>query len=201
VSEASTRERNPEAKRARIADAALSLFLNQGYTETTIDQIAEAAHVGRRTVFHHFPSKEAMLFDHLAGRRELILEKLRERPSSEPLLVSVHAVLRELAEHGYDPRMLAQIRAVLRTEPRLAVDQLSAGSFAFENKLVAMLQSQRGADHSRLEVHALAAMACGWFLAAVRVHLIQGRPSLVKCFDEVVATCVRAGAVHFGPST
>jgi len=44
-------------------------------------------------------------------------------------------------------------------------------------------------------------MACGWFLAAVRVHLIQGRPSLVKCFDEVVATCVRAGSVHFGTPT
>lgn len=197
----STRERDPAAKRARIADAALDLFQSQGYADTTIDQIAAAARVGRRTVFHHFPSKEAILFDHLVWQREVILERVTARPASEPLLVSLHTVLRELADHGFERRMLEQIRAVLRTEPQLAIDQLSAGSFAFENKLIARLQSQRRADYSPLEIHALTAMACGWFLAAVRVHLSQGRPSLVKCFDEIVATSVRAGSVHFGTSS
>jgi AcrR family transcriptional regulator len=199
VTELTTRERDPVAKRARIAAAALDLFQSQGYAETTIDQIAEAANVGRRTVFHHFASKEAILFDHLMWQREVILERVEARPTSEPLLVSLHTVFRELAQRGFDRRMLEQIRAVLRTEPRLAVEQLSAGSFAWENKLLAKLHDKRGADYSALEIHAVTAMACGWFLAAVRVHLIEGRPSLLRCFDDVVATCVREGTVHLPP--
>jgi AcrR family transcriptional regulator len=200
VTEPTTRERDPAAKRARIAGVALDLFQSQGYAETTIDQIAEAANVGRRTVFHHFASKEAILFDHLMWQREAILERVAARPTSEPLLVSLHAVFRELAQRGFDRPMLEQIRAVLRTEPRLAVEQLSAGSFAWENKLLATLSESRGADYSALEIHAVTAMACGWFLAAVRVHLIQGRPTLLRCFDDVVATCIREGGVHLGPT-
>src|SRR5262249_52072752 len=115
-----TRERNVVVTRQRIADAALGLFQQQGYAEPTIDQIAATAGVGRRTIFRHFPTKEAILVDHLAIRREVALQRLRERPSTEPLLVSLHAVLRELAEQGYDRRLLAQIRAVLTTEPHLA---------------------------------------------------------------------------------
>jgi hypothetical protein len=34
-------------------------------------------------------------------------------------------------------------------------------------------------------------MAVGWFIAATHVYLIEGRPSLLDCFDEVVATCLR----------
>jgi hypothetical protein len=34
-------------------------------------------------------------------------------------------------------------------------------------------------------------MAIGWFLSAVQAYLIEGRPSLVECFDEAVAGCLR----------
>src|SRR5215469_10928955 len=117
--------------RARIAAAALELFVRQGYAETTIDQIAEAAGVGRRTIFRHFTTKAAMLFDHLAVRRDFAVHRLQQRPVSEPPLVSLYAVLRELCEQGYDRRLLGQIRAVLAIEPRFATEELSIGVRAF----------------------------------------------------------------------
>src|SRR5436309_2267115 len=82
------RERNPAAKRSRIAQSALELFKAQGFAETTIDQIAEAARVGRRTIFEHFPTKEAILFDHLVIRREGALQHLRERPATSRSVAS-----------------------------------------------------------------------------------------------------------------
>lgn len=188
------RERNPEAKRARIAGAGLELFQTQGYDETTIDQIAAAAGVGRRTVFHHFPSKEAILLDHLVVRREVALARLAERPDGEPPLVSLHAVLRGLCEEGYDRRLLAQIRAVLTTQPRPVTEQVSSGSRAFERGLVAALRERHGDRWSSLEIHAVTLMATGWFTTAAHLYLVEGRPSLVACFDETVATCVREGA-------
>ncbi|MDT3446397.1 MULTISPECIES: TetR/AcrR family transcriptional regulator [unclassified Pseudofrankia] len=194
MSEKAVRERNPEAKRRRIADAALDLFQRQGYAETTIDQIAAAAQVGRRTVFHHFPTKEAILFDHLVVRREVALRRLVRRPVSEPPLVSLHVVFRELCDEGYDRRLLAHIRTVLTTEPELAGEQLSLGGRVFMLRAVAALLERPDATWSSSEVHIVAAMACGWFTTAAHLYLVEGRPSLVSCFDDVVATAVRASA-------
>ena len=183
------RRDRPLATRQRIAETALDLFQRQGYAETTIDQIAAAAEVGRRTIFNHFPTKEAILVDHLATRREGTLQRLRDRPPGEPPLVGLHAVLRELAEEGYDRRLLAQIRDVLRTDPHLGSDELSIGTLQFEKKIAEVLQHRIGETRSALEIKAVALMATSWFTAAIHLYLTEDRPSLVECFDLVVATC------------
>jgi AcrR family transcriptional regulator len=192
MAETPAREQKRRETRARITDAALDLFVNRGYAETTIDDIAEAAGVGRRTVFRHFPNKEAMLFDHLAVRRDFAIERLRARPASEPPLVSIHAVLRELCEQGYDRRLLGQIRAVLAVEPRFAGEQFSGGFRAFEKTVIATLESRVGEQESSPGLPALMEMAEAWFLSAVRAFFKQGQRSLVEYFDDVVATCTGA---------
>ncbi|WP_018500251.1 TetR/AcrR family transcriptional regulator [Parafrankia discariae] len=192
--ETSIRERDPNAKRVRIADEALRLFQAQGYTETTIDQIASAARVGRRTVFHHFPTKEAVLFDHLVVRRETATQRLRERPTGEAPLTSLHLLLRELAEQGYERRLVEQIRAVVATEPQLAAEQFSTGSREFETSLVAALENRCGDTVPTLEIRALTKMVLGWFSTAAQIYFTEERPSLLECFDDVVASCARASA-------
>jgi len=192
VAETSIRDRRASETRARIAEAALELFTTNGYDETTIDQIAGAAGVGRRTVFRHFATKEAMLFDHLSVRRDFALRRLQERPVSEPPLVSLHAVLRELCQQGYERRLLGQIRAVLAIEPRFATRELSSGVRAFEDSLVATLKQRLSESHSALEIQALTEMAEGWFLTAVRLYFKEGKRSLVEYFDDVVEFCTRS---------
>ena len=188
------RERNPGAKRARIAEAALELFQRQGYAATTIDEIAREAHVGRRTVFEHFPSKEAIILDHLVVRREDALARLRGRPATEPPLVSLHAVLREMCEQGYDRGLLAQIRAVIASDSKLAAEELSIGNQAFENAVVETLASRRAGTQASIELHALTQMAFGWFITAIRIYFKGTQKSLLRCFDEVVTACLRAVA-------
>ena len=192
VSDTPIRDRKREATRARIAETALQLFVSHGYAETTIDQIAAAAGVGRRTIFRHFATKEAILYDHLVVRHELAVQYLRERPPGEPALVSLHAVLRELCKKGYDRQLLAQIRAVLATNPGLIGEELTLGVRAFERDVIATLASRKDNEQSLAEIRALTLMALSWIDAAVRAYLLDRRPSLVKCFDEVVATCVEA---------
>jgi AcrR family transcriptional regulator len=192
VSETSLRDRKNSATRARIADAALELFITQGYFQTTIDQIAEVADVSRRTVFHHFPTKSAMLFDHLVGRREVAIQRLRQRPPSEPILASLHAVIREICEQGFDRRLLAQIRAVLDTEPEVAEGQLSHSNHSAQERMIEILLARSGTRASALEVKALTLMANDWLSTASHIYLTENRASLVACFDEVVAVCARA---------
>ncbi len=57
------RERKKAATRKAISDAATELFLERGFDEVSIREIAERADVSPTTVFAHFPSKEALVFD------------------------------------------------------------------------------------------------------------------------------------------
>jgi AcrR family transcriptional regulator len=68
---ATRRGRSPEGRaevRRELVAAAVRLFRTRGYEETTVDDIAAAAGVGRRTFFRYFPSKEdAISPDHEVG--------------------------------------------------------------------------------------------------------------------------------------
>lgn len=55
------RERNKLAVEARIRAAALALFREKGYEQTTVEEIAERADVSKATVFNYFPRKEALV--------------------------------------------------------------------------------------------------------------------------------------------
>ncbi len=194
VPDTSIRDRKTKETRTRIAKSALELFASQGYSATSFDDIAQAADVGRRTIFDHFPTKEAILFDHLVVRQDVAIQHLRDRPPGEPAIVSLHLTMRELCQQGYDRDYLAQIRAVLKTEPRLAYAQLSIGIRAFEKGLLAALESRLGPQESSLGVRALTLMVLAWVDAANRVYLFEGNRSLVEYFDDVVVTCLTACA-------
>jgi AcrR family transcriptional regulator len=65
--------------RERLTAAALELFDTVGYGATTVDQIADRAGVSPRTFFHHYPSKEDILFDGYADRLREAARRFRSR--------------------------------------------------------------------------------------------------------------------------
>ncbi|KQV31812.1 TetR family transcriptional regulator [Rhizobium sp. Root1203] len=73
------RSRKRLATRRAISLAADRLFLERGFDNVTVDEIAAAADVGRMTVFNHFPRKEDMFFDREEEGREVLLDALRQR--------------------------------------------------------------------------------------------------------------------------
>src|ERR1700678_3142971 len=73
------RSRKRLATRQAISDAATRLFIERGFDQVTVDEIAAAADVGRMTVFNHFPRKEDMFFDRDEEGREIVREALRQR--------------------------------------------------------------------------------------------------------------------------
>ncbi|OQR63118.1 TetR family transcriptional regulator [Streptomyces maremycinicus] len=87
------RERKKAATRQAIADAALRLFLERGYDDVSIREIADAADVSTTTLFKHFTGKEALVFDRQDEMRTLLLDAVRERPEGQ----SIPAALREHA--------------------------------------------------------------------------------------------------------
>jgi AcrR family transcriptional regulator len=76
---------------AEIEETALELFAARGFEAVTIDEIAEAAGISRRTFFRYFGSKEELLLRDVRRRVGGFVEALRERPRDEPVLVSLRA--------------------------------------------------------------------------------------------------------------
>ena len=74
------RERKKLRTRRAIAGAALRLFAERGYEETTISDIAAAAEVSPRTFFSYFPSKEDVVFAEMDERLADVRAGLAERP-------------------------------------------------------------------------------------------------------------------------
>jgi AcrR family transcriptional regulator len=63
IIEISRRQRKRQALHANLLIAADQLFRERGMSQTTVDDIAEAADVARQTVFNHFPYKEAFALE------------------------------------------------------------------------------------------------------------------------------------------
>jgi AcrR family transcriptional regulator len=98
--------------RDRLARAAFDLFNERGYEQTTIDDIAERAGLGRATFFRHYRSKEDVIFpDH-----DLLLERVRDRLRStghDTALAAACDAVRLVLLHYLDEADLARRRYVL----------------------------------------------------------------------------------------
>lgn len=94
----SLRERKKQQTRRAIADAALRLFAERGYEETTIADIAAAADVSPRTFFSYFPSKEDVVFAEIDERLAEVREGLAHRPPDETPLESIRRIVLQMIE-------------------------------------------------------------------------------------------------------
>ncbi|WP_224388447.1 TetR/AcrR family transcriptional regulator [Pseudonocardia sp. ICBG1293] len=111
------REIKSARTRQRMIDVAVELFLNQGYDDTTMEQIAERAEVGTTTLYRYFPTKDLLLLDRIVGGMNLG-ERLRERPRDEPVGEALTAVLRRAAADFDAPELrLPEIRRLVDLAP------------------------------------------------------------------------------------
>ena len=103
-----------DRKRAAILDAASAEFRQSGYEATSMDRIAASARVSKRTVYNHFPSKDALfaqivqqLWERSAEGLELVYRK--DRPLRAQLLELVKQKLRLL----HDPNFVDLARVAI----------------------------------------------------------------------------------------
>ena len=92
------RERKRRETSERIIEKGLKLFVKNGYEATTLDAIAEAAGISRRTVFYYFKSKEdVLLAAHDSGFREALRPAMLDEPPDQAPLDAVQKCLVRLA--------------------------------------------------------------------------------------------------------
>lgn len=94
-------ERKKEETRTKILETAMALFTQNSYAAVTMEQIAAEADVARRTLYNHFPVKEAILAE-FVGRstKDLnheLAQRLKEMPDTRTRLIHIFTRLMEMA--------------------------------------------------------------------------------------------------------
>ncbi|MEU5210935.1 helix-turn-helix domain-containing protein [Streptomyces sp. NPDC020742] len=116
------RERKKAATRQKIADTALRLFLERGYDAVGIRDVAAEADVAVTTLFSHFASKEALVFEQDENFEQRLTQAVTDRGPHEPLIPAlrreIQAVVRHCTGDGAAPiyRMIDASRALREYE-------------------------------------------------------------------------------------
>lgn len=100
--------RPPATSHAQIEAVAFRLFAERGFEETTVDDIADAVGVGRRTLFRYFPSKFDIPWGQFDESLAYFRATLTAMPSDLPLWESVHRGV--VLFNSFDPEAIAQHR-------------------------------------------------------------------------------------------
>lgn len=87
--------RHPSTTRARLSHVALQLFIERGFDETTVEDIAHAAGIGRRTLFRYFPSKNDLPWGDFEAGLESMRAFLAGLPRDLPLMDALFAAIVE----------------------------------------------------------------------------------------------------------
>ncbi len=86
------------AAQQEIESVALALFLERGYAETTVDDVAAAAGVSRRTVFRYFETKEDLILASMRETGQRLAQTLRDVPHDVTAWTAITRTLLDFAD-------------------------------------------------------------------------------------------------------
>jgi AcrR family transcriptional regulator len=169
------RDRKRQRTRQALISAAMRLFEEKGYEQTTVAQIATAAEVSTKTFFNHFASKDEVLFPHLSARIDDAVAVIEQhRPTekiSDVLMRAMEHMLADAVRDELDGRL-----ATVRLPMIISVPSVQAATlhryFQAETRLADALHH---AYPERLDAPAAGAVTGSLMGAALAAALISLR--------------------------
>ncbi|WP_326701226.1 TetR family transcriptional regulator [Streptomyces sp. NBC_01754] len=203
------RARKARRTRDTLARCAFELVLDRGLRGVTVEEIAQAADVDRRTFSRYFPNKEAAVLDSVRGDGARINQALRARPAAEPPLT---AYRRAVFDWLYDPAAepwhtrprIFELLVMAEEEPTLyaAFHRIRVDA---QEESVAILAARLAVDPRRDPRPAVAVAAgAGALLAAQTAWVRSSRPAalpefVADAFDALSAELLRTPAERTAP--
>jgi AcrR family transcriptional regulator len=182
TAELGLRERKKQRTRQLIAGVAWGLFIERGYDQVSVAEIAREADVSEATVFNYFPAKEDLVFGALTDFEEGMLASVKARPADESV---VSAFARMLREPGGllgtdDPEATSRIaqatRLIVGSRSLLARERELYDHYT--ESLTSLIAKERGVTKDDVEPRVLAYALIGVqrsLLAEVRRQVLAGR--------------------------
>lgn len=181
------RERKKLRTRTSIQKEALRLFLEKGYDETTIEDIAEAVEISPSTFFNYFPSKEAVVFQD--DYDPIIIAAFNAQPdaATSPIHALRTAMRQVFADVPADQARMVQQRTELFVKtPALRAAVLS--QFAdLADQIADILAARAGRPKSDFAVHNVAGAVLGVMMSVLILVSENPKADVIKLMDESLA--------------
>ncbi|MFD7896671.1 TetR/AcrR family transcriptional regulator [Streptomyces sp. NPDC059743] len=159
------RERKKAATRQALHDAAVRLALEHGVENLTVEAIADAAFVSRRTFSNYFSSKEQALLHRDRTHVARLVELVRARPERESPLEALTAAAEQLSGEWPESAADEQRYRTLRLHPALLGELVTTYAAIERDLATAVEQRFRAGPDAGVQARALAAA----YLAVLRV--------------------------------
>ena len=181
------RERQSAERRERLFRAALDLFARQGFAETTVEDITNAADLGKGTFFNYFPSKDHILL----AFGEMQLSKLQTavaeaRITDEPMPVFLRSLgARMTQEPMRNPSIIRiLLQAYLSNSPvRESMLELQNRVIAIHSEMIRLGQ-QRGEIRSDLKPEVIAHVFRQTIFGTLLIWSLQGDNTLLSRMED-----------------
>jgi AcrR family transcriptional regulator len=185
-----TGRRRNEAARAAILEATVDLLRTGGLNSLTVDAIAQAAGVGRQTIYRWWPSKGAMLAEAMGLRAEAVVPP-RDSGSFEADLIEFFAAsFRSLADPGL-ARGLRDLASGAQHDEHVA--EALAG-FTAQRRAALRAVLARGVDQGRLSPGADLGLLVDLGYGFLWYRLLVGhRPLDEQAAQDLAAALIAAG--------
>ncbi|GAA4889575.1 TetR/AcrR family transcriptional regulator [Actinomycetospora straminea] len=197
----SRRTRGRTERRDRVFEAAVALFGERGFEETSMDDIAARAGLARTTVFNHFPRKTAFLEEWTLRRRERAARSFRDTGGAHTVRTVLGSYFRALAEVNVETRAeTAALMPLAVKQTDILVDHPLARDLA---EIVEDAGEPLAGSASPQRVGWL--LALGYFSAVTRWVAVDPAPfdlavELAAILDTVLGGALAAEADAAGPA-
>ncbi|KTE20074.1 hypothetical protein ATE67_11845 [Sphingopyxis sp. H050] len=177
------RERKRRETHLRIQNAARALFVARGYARTTLEDIADAANLSRRTLFHYFRSKDDILMSMAGGMGEALVQGLDAQPPGKSPLATMMEAMKDIAEAQPHEELLIFDKVMRSSEAVLA--RKRANYILSEEVLFEAMQRRWPEPAMREELR----LAANMVVSVVRLSLEQfnreeGKRSLADVMND-----------------
>ena len=186
MSPSGLRERKKLRTKAAIQKEAMRLFLEKGFEETTVEDIAEAVEISPSTFFNYFPSKEDVVFEDELD--PLLLSAFDAQPAGTNPIAALRAALRQVFGHltAEQEKMVRQRTQLMVSTPELRGAMLSR--FAdLVDQIAEMLAHRVGRKADDFVVHNMAGAILGVMLAAMNVIVENPNADMMKLAEKALA--------------
>jgi len=184
------RQRKRQQTRERLTRAAMALFLERGFEATTLDDIAAAADISRRSFFHYFASKEDVVFAWHEESTAALIAAVAARPASESMLTAAENAIAAMARQLEPGEAIAMAR-LKRDNPALqARDQVKYEKL--ERALAEALGKRAGHKTERLQARLVAMIATGAMRIGGELWAAEGAREKPEALAKRTFAAIRA---------
>jgi AcrR family transcriptional regulator len=183
TSKVSLQARKQDFVRDAIWAAAIDLFAEKGFEETTLDDIVAAAGTSRRTFFRHFESKRDLIAQPIVSYGASLTTAIASCPAGSSAAELFRHVVLEVAQRTVSDARMRKVMAIAAKYPAAREAQLSR--VAEVQDRIAEVFAHR--SKNELTAHVLASLTLSALSLTYRVWFSQGKKEIASAVQMVLA--------------